>query len=142
MKRMYIVLIGLASLLLVAVLLLAVAFPRYAALIGPSTDRGKCVVIMRATHGASQMYRDVTILDREFQIDVGEPVERRKVAADRIKTIVFKSLPTYATDMLRTVSGTELNGSVVNDSIHFRSDDFEEPITVPTAAVISIIWHY
>jgi hypothetical protein len=96
----------------------------------------KCLVVLRDT---GQTLNDMTVLEPEFAIDTVD-VGRVTVPTKRIKTIVFKNLPAYATDMIHSVNGSELNGTVVTDPIRLRSDDFPDLKAIPTAKVLSIVW--
>ena len=96
----------------------------------------KCLVVLRDT---GQTMNDVTVLEPEFVIDTPD-LGRVTAPTKRIKTIVFKNLPAYPTDMIHSLNGSELNGTVVTDPIRLRSEDFPELTSVPTAKVLSIVW--
>ena len=96
---------------------------------------GNAVVILRST---GQVLNNVIVKDKTFTIvtkDLGTQVIKR----DRIKTIVYENLPSYPTDMLRILDGTELNGVVANDPVTLFTEDLGE-IQVPKANLLSIIW--
>jgi hypothetical protein len=86
-----------------------------------------------------QTMNDVAVLEPEFVIDTVD-LGRVTVPAKRIKTIVFKNLPAYPTDMIHSLNGSELNGTIVTDPIRLRSDDLPDLTSVPTAKVLSIVW--
>ena len=54
--------------------------------------------------------------------------------------IVYKNLPSYPTDMLRTLTSSEFNGVILNDPVRMKSDDLGGAVPVPRASVLSIIW--
>jgi hypothetical protein len=96
----------------------------------------KCLVVMR---GTGQTMNDVMVLEPEFVIDTPD-LGRVTVPAKRIKTIVFKNLPAYPTDMIHSLNGSELNGTVLTDPIRRRSEEFPDLKAIPTAKVPSIVW--
>lgn len=57
-----------------------------------------------------------------------------------MKTIVYKNLPSYPTDMLRTINSSEFNGVVLNDPVEMESDDLGGVVQVRKAKILSIIW--
>jgi hypothetical protein len=96
---------------------------------------GNAVVILRST---GQVLNNVIVKDKTFTIDT-EDLGRRVIKRDRIKTIVYQNLPSYPTDMLRMLDGTELNGVVTNDPVTLFTEDLGK-IQVPRANLLSIIW--
>ena len=96
---------------------------------------GNAVVILRST---GQVLNNVIVKDKTFTIDTKD-LGTQVIKRDRIKTIVYKNLPSYPTDMLRILDGTELNGVVTNDPVTLFTEDLGE-IQVPRANLLSIIW--
>ena len=68
------------------------------------------------------------------------PLDLVNVDTDRIMSIVFKNLPTYPIDVLRTLGGTELNGTILNDLIRVQAQDLGGTVEIRKAKIISIIW--
>ena len=104
--------------------------------IGRSFVGGTAVIIMRDT---GQVINKVTVLEKVFRIatrDLGE----LKIKTEAIKTIVYKNLPSYPTDMIRTVNSSEFNGRVLNDPIRVDSEDLGGKASLARSKVLSIIW--
>ncbi len=89
--------------------------------------------------GTGQVLNQVTILERAFQVDTPD-LGVLSVLTPRIKTIVYKNLPSYPADMLRTINGTEFNGVVQNDPVRMQSADLDGVVSVSKAKILSIIW--
>ncbi len=96
---------------------------------------GNAVVILRST---GQVLNDVIVRDKSFTINTPD-LGTRTIKRERIKTIVYKNLPSYPTDMLRILDGTELNGVITNDPVTLFTQDLGE-VAVPKANLLSIIW--
>jgi len=105
---------------------------------GQSSAARTAVVIFRDT---GQVLNDVTVLDKAFTVEIpdGEPVE---VPTPKVKTIVYKNLPAYQTDMLRTISGSEFNGVVLNETVTFQAKGLAKPVSYPKEKLLSIVWWY
>jgi hypothetical protein len=104
--------------------------------VGRSFAGGTAVIIMRDT---GQVINKVTVLEKVFRIatrDLGE----LKIKTEAIKTIVYKNLPSYSTDMIRTVNSSEFNGRVLNDPIRVDSEDLGGKASLARSKVLSIIW--
>src|SRR5947207_433822 len=104
--------------------------------IGRSFVGGTAVIIMRDT---GQVINKVTVLEKVFRIatrDLGE----LKIKTEAIKTIVYKNLPSYPTDMIRTVNSSEFNGRVLNDPIRVDSEDLGGKASLARSKVLSIVW--
>lgn len=96
---------------------------------------GNAVVVLRNT---GQVINDVIVRDKNFTVDTPD-LGKRTIKRDRIKTIVYKNLPSYPTDMLRLLDGTEFNGVITNDPVTLYTQDLGE-VEVPTKNLLSIIW--
>ncbi len=94
------------------------------------------VIIFRDT---GQVVNRARVLEESFRVDTPD-MGVVTVRTDRIKTIVYKNLPAYPTDMLRTLGASEINGVVVNDPVHVEADDLGGQIAIPKAKIISIVW--
>lgn len=104
--------------------------------IGRSFAGGTAVIIMRDT---GQVINNATVLEQAFRIDTPDlGVVNIKTRA--IKTIVYKNLPSYQTDMLRTINSSEFNGRVLNDPIRVDAEDLGGKASLPRSKVLSIIW--
>jgi hypothetical protein len=97
---------------------------------------GNAVIIFRKT---GQVVNHARILDRTFRIETAD-LGTVAVSTDNLSSIVFKNLPSYPTDVLRTLGGTELNGRILNDPIRVKAEDLGGTIKIRKARVISIIW--
>jgi len=93
------------------------------------------VVVLRKT---GQVINNVLIEDASFEV-VTEDLGTRSIRTNRIKSIVYRNLPTFPTDMLRLLDGTELNGVVTNDPVTISTPDLGE-IRVPKRNLLSIIF--
>ena len=105
-------------------------------LLGHSFSNNTAVVILRSN---GQVLNNVTVLDKVFRVEIPD-LKVLAVPTGKVKTIVYKNLPSYATDMLRTVNSSEFNGVVLNDPIKVKSDDLGGIVSLPKANVLSIIW--
>jgi hypothetical protein len=104
--------------------------------IGKAFAGDTAVVILRST---GQVLNRVTIPEKVFRIETPD-LGTLSIPTRKIKTIVYKNLPSYPTDMLRTVNSSEFNGIVLNDPIEMTSEDLGGTVRVPKAKVLSIIW--
>ena len=103
---------------------------------GRSFEGGTAVIIMRDT---GQVINKATILEKAFRIDTPD-LGRLEIKTGAIKTIVYRNLPSYATDMIRTVNSSEVNGSVLNDPIRVDAEDLGGKASLARSKVLSIIW--
>jgi hypothetical protein len=94
---------------------------------GDSFADNTAVVILRAT---GQVLNRVTVLQKVFQVETAD-LGVLEVPTRKVKTIVYKNLPSYPTDMLETVKGSEFNGVIVNDPIRMKSDDLGGAVSLP-----------
>ena len=99
-------------------------------------NEGDAVIIFRDT---GQVINHARILDRKFRIETPD-LGTIAVDTDSIMSIVFKNLPTYPTDVLRTLGGTELNGNILDDPIRVKAPDLGGTVEIRKAKIISIIW--
>jgi hypothetical protein len=53
---------------------------------------------------------------------------------------VYKNLPTFPTDVLRTLGGSEFNGDILNDPVRIDSEELGGEKPVAKAKLISIIF--
>jgi hypothetical protein len=103
---------------------------------GRSFAGGTAIIIMRDT---GQVINKATVLEKAFRIDTPDlGVLKIKTAA--IKTIVYKNLPSYPTDMLRTINSSEFNGRILNDPIRVDAEDLGGAERLARSKVLSIIW--
>jgi hypothetical protein len=103
---------------------------------GHSFAGDTAVVILR---GTGQVLNKVTVVEKAFAVDTPD-LGVLSVPTPKVKTIVYKNLPSYPTDMLRTVNGSEFNGVVLNDPIALISDALGGKVAVPKSKILSIIW--
>ena len=108
---------------------------KVARLLGHSFSSNTAVVILRA----GQVLNKVTVLEKSFRVETPD-LGVLDVPTKGIKTIIYKNLPSYATDMLRTVNGSEFNGPILNDPVKMTSDDLGGTVSVAKAKILSIIW--
>ncbi len=104
-------------------------------LIGHSFFNNTAVVILRS----GLTVNSVTVLEKSFRVETPD-LGVLDVPTKNIKTIVYKNLPSYPTDMLRTVKSSEFNGPILNDPIKMKSADLGGTLSVPKSKVLSIIW--
>lgn len=97
---------------------------------------GRAVLILRNT---GQVLNNVKVLEREFRIETPD-LGTLAIPTRDIKTIVYKNLPTFPTDMLRTIRGTELNGNVLNDPVAVDAAELGGKTKIAKAKLLSIIW--
>lgn len=94
------------------------------------------VVILRST---GQVLNRVNVRERAFRVQTPD-LGILTIPTQRVKTIVYKNLPSYPTDMLRTVSSSELNGVILNDPVEMESEDLGGVARLPKAKILSIVW--
>jgi hypothetical protein len=103
---------------------------------GKSFKGWTAVVIFRKT---GQVLNKVTVLDKAFKVETPD-LGTLTFKTTQIKTIVYKNLPTYPTDMLKTVGGSEINGTIANDPVRMTSPDLGGAASIAKASLLSIIW--
>ena len=94
------------------------------------------VVIFRNT---GQVLNHAKILEKTFRIETPD-LGTLTIKTANIMSIVFKNLPTFPTDVLRTLGGSEFNGNILNDPIRIEAEDLGGVAKVDKARIISIIW--
>ena len=82
---------------------------------------------------------NVTVLEKSFSVQTDD-LGVLKIPTANVKTIVYKNLPSYPTDMLRTLGSSEFNGPVLNDPIKVKSEDLGGTVSIAKAKIISIVW--
>jgi hypothetical protein len=94
------------------------------------------VVILRDT---GQVFNEATILEESFKVQTPD-AGTIEVPTARVKTIVYKNLPGYPTDMLSTVNGSEFDGDILNDPVTIKAADIQQPQPLPKKTLLSIVW--
>ena len=79
------------------------------------------------------------MLEKTFKIETPD-LGTLTFKTEQIRTIVYKNLPTYPTDMVHTVGGSEINGSVLNDPVRMAAEDLGGEVAMAKAKLLSIIW--
>src|SRR4030095_5404152 len=80
----------------------------------------------------------VSVLEKTFSIDTPD-FGVLDLPRKQIKTIIYKNLPTYPPDFVKTMSGSELTGSVLNDPVRVSTAD-TGTISIAKSKIISIVW--
>lgn len=102
---------------------------------GKWLGEGYAIIIFRNT---GQVVNHAKVLEESFRVEIDIGVVT--VKTELIKTIVYKNLPAYPTDMLRTMGGSKFNGPVLNDPIRVEAEDLGGVKSIPKAKIISIVW--
>jgi hypothetical protein len=97
---------------------------------------GKAVVILRDT---GQVLAHATILEPSFQVQTPD-LGTLTLKAEHVQSIVYRNLPTFPTDALRTIGGSELNGVVLNDPVHISAEELGGQAALAKAKIISIVF--
>ena len=105
-------------------------------LAGRSFAGNTAVIILR---GTGQVINRATVQDRTFRIETPD-LGVLTIDTNKIKTIVYKNLPAYPTDMLRTINASEFNGDILNDPVTVTAEDLGGKVKLPRAKLLSIIW--
>src|SRR5262249_16939407 len=103
---------------------------------GKFLAEGHSVIIFRNT---GQVIAQATVLERSFRVktpDLGE----LSFKISQIQSIVYKNLPTFPTDVLRTVGGSEINGEILNDPVAVDAEDLGGKTTIAKAKLLSIVF--
>src|SRR4051812_32188398 len=103
---------------------------------GRSFAGGTAIVIMRDT---GQVINKATVLEKTFRIDTPD-LGVLTFKTEALKTIVYKNLPSYPTDMIRTINSSVINGTVLNDPIKVDAEDLGGTAKLERSKVLSIIW--
>jgi len=96
---------------------------------------GKAVIILRT----GQMVIEATILEKSFQLETPD-LGTLTFKTAQVQRIIYKNSPTYQTDQLRTVKGSEFDGVVLNDPIRVEAEDLGGKTSIAKSKIISIIW--
>lgn len=96
----------------------------------------EAVIIFRNT---GQVINHASIVDKTFKIDTPD-LGTLTFKTAQLKSIVFKNLPTYPTDVLHTLSGSEFNGTIENDPITVDAEDLGGRVQIASSKIVSIIW--
>ena len=97
---------------------------------------GKAVVILR---DSGQVLAHATILEPSFQVQTPD-LGTLTCKAEHVQSIVYRNLPTFPVDMLRTIGGSELNGMVLNDPVHISAEELGGELALAKAKIISIVF--
>jgi hypothetical protein len=97
---------------------------------------GEAVIIFRNT---GQVVNHARVLEKSFRVQTPD-LGTLTVKTAQVKTIVYKNLPAYPTDMLRTVGSSEFNGEILNDPIQVEAADLGGVARIAKAKIASIIW--
>jgi hypothetical protein len=109
--------------------------PRQRSTFGKFLASGKAIVILRD----DQVITHATIGEKAFQVRAHD-LGTLTFTLPQIQSIVYKNLPTYPTDVLRTVGGSEIKGEILTDPIHVRADGLGGGVTLAKAKVLSIVF--
>ena len=94
---------------------------------------GRAVVLLRS----GQVITNAKVMEKSFRIATAD-LGTLTFKVPQISMIVYKNLPNFPTDWLRTIGGSELNGDVLNDSVHLHAADFGEPLAIAKAKIAHI----
>jgi hypothetical protein len=97
---------------------------------------GKALLVFRRT---GQVVTHVMVLEKSFRIRTPD-LGTLTFAVEQIQSIVFRNLPAYPTDTLRTVGGSEINGRVLNDPVHVDAGDLGGKKTLARSKILSIVF--
>jgi len=103
---------------------------------GKFLTKGVAILILR---NSGQVITHATVMDQTFRVktvDLGTLTF--KLA--QIQSIVYKNLPTYRTDVLRTVGGSEINGEVLNDPVTVDAEDLGGEAEIARSKILSIVF--
>jgi hypothetical protein len=97
---------------------------------------GRAVVIFRNT---GQVLNGARIREKSFKVETPD-LGTLTIKTDAIASIVYKNLPTFPTDVLRTLGGSEFNGEILNDPVRIDAEELGGEMPVAKAKLISIIF--
>lgn len=97
---------------------------------------GGAILILRQT---GQVIANASVLEKAFRIKTTD-LGTLTLAIPQIQSIVYKNLPTYPTDVLKTVSGSEINGDVLNDPVNVEAADLGGKVAIAKARLLSIMF--
>ena len=97
---------------------------------------GHAIIILRNT---GQAVTHVTVREKSFQVETPD-LGTLTFKIPQIQSIVYKNLPTFPTDVLRTVGGSEINGNIVNDPVRVDAEDLGGEVDIAKAKLLSIVF--
>ncbi len=103
---------------------------------GKFLKRGGAVVILRRT---GQVIAHAEVLEKAFTVRTTD-LGTLSFSIPQVQSIVYKNLPTYPTDVLKTVGGSEINGSIENDPVEMEAADLGGKVAIPKAKLLSIVF--
>jgi hypothetical protein len=103
---------------------------------GKFLANGQAIIILR---NSGQVIAGATVAEKSFRVRTPD-LGTLAFAIPKIQSIVYRNLPTYPVDVLKTVGGSEINGEVLNDPVHVRADDLGGAAVFPKTALLSIIF--
>jgi len=103
---------------------------------GKFLTNGVAIVILR---NSGQVITHATVLDKRFEVKTVD-LGTLTFTLAQIQSIVFKNLPTFPTDVLRTVGGSEINGEVLNDPVTVDAEDLGGEADIARSKILSIVF--
>jgi hypothetical protein len=97
---------------------------------------GGAVLILRQT---GQVIAHASVLEKTFRVQTTD-LGTLTFTIPQIQSIVYKNLPTYPTDVLKTVGGSEINGEVLNDPVAVDAEDLGGKVQIAKAKLLSIVF--
>ena len=94
---------------------------------------GHAVIILRS----GQVITKARITEKSMRVATSD-LGTLTFKLEQISTIVYKNLPNFPTDLLRTVGGSEINGEVLNDPVHVEAEDLGGAAEIARARIINI----
>ena len=104
--------------------------------VGKFLAGGRAIIIFRNT---GQVIAHAAILEKSFRVatpDLGTLTFK----IPQIQSIVYRNLPTYPTDVLRTVGGSEINGDILNDPVQVEAEDLGGKAAIAKSKLLSIVF--
>ena len=102
-------------------------------LTGKLLKGGHAVIILRS----GQVITQAKITERSMRVATSD-LGTLTFKLEQISTIVYKNLPNFPTDLLRTIGGSEINGEVLNDPVHVEANDLGGAAEIARAKIINI----
>jgi len=100
---------------------------------GKFVKGGEAVIILRS----GQVIARAKVVEKSFRVATSD-LGTLTFTIKQISTIVYKNLPNFPTDFLRTIGGSEINGVVLNDPVHVEADDVGGAAAIAKAKIINI----
>lgn len=97
---------------------------------------GDAILILRQT---GQVINHATVHEDTFRVKT-QDLGTLAFTIPQIQSIVHKNLPTYPTDVLKTVGGSEINGEVLNDPVRVEAADLGGEVALAKAKILSIVF--